>query len=168
MQIANSFYDLQATTIQGTPVSFDEYRGKVSLVVNTACNCGIALKNYDLIKKIMSNYPMVQIMLFPSKLNSWIDQEHGEKEKIIQNMKDAGVFDKATVFEKTVANGDENAPLGWLAHRAPGILGTTMIKWNFTKFLVSKSGKNVVRFSPNDDDYNKLAKAIQDFLDEQQ
>lgn len=163
MELANSFYDLQATTIHGVPVSFDKYRGKVCLVMNTACNCGLALKNYELIKKIMSGHPEVEILLFPSKLNSLFDQEHKEKEKTIQKMKEAGVFDKSTVFEKTVANGGENEPLGWLARRAPGILGTVMIKWNFTKFLVSKSGKHVVRFSPNDD-YDKLVKVLEEFL----
>jgi glutathione peroxidase len=38
----------------------------------------------------------------------------------------------------------------FLKKEQPGILGTTSIKWNFTKFLVDANGKVLERFSPTD------------------
>lgn len=36
----------------------------------------------------------------------------------------------------------------YLKERAKGVLGTEAIKWNFTKFLVSKDGETIVRYAP--------------------
>ena len=38
----------------------------------------------------------------------------------------------------------------WLVKEAPGILGTTSIKWNFTKFLIGKKGQVLGRYAPTD------------------
>jgi len=49
-------------------------------------------------------------------------------------------------------NGSNADPLyQWLKEQAPGILGTELIKWNFTKFLVGKDGKVIKRYAPNDE-----------------
>jgi glutathione peroxidase len=37
-----------------------------------------------------------------------------------------------------------------LKAQAPGVLGTTAIKWNFTKFLVNRDGRVLTRYSPRD------------------
>ena len=48
-------------------------------------------------------------------------------------------------------NGDGAAPVyKFLKSAKPGLLGTEAIKWNFTKFLVDRSGKVLERFAPND------------------
>jgi glutathione peroxidase len=53
------------------------------------------------------------------------------------------------VFEKIDVNGDNAHPLyRWLKEAAPGVLGSKSIKWNFTKFLVDRSGKVVGRYAP--------------------
>jgi glutathione peroxidase len=53
------------------------------------------------------------------------------------------------MFEKVDVNGDTTHPLyQWLKHSAPGLLGTEKIKWNFTKFLIDRSGKVIARFAP--------------------
>ena len=50
---------------------------------------------------------------------------------------------------KIDVNGDEAAPIyRHLKDEAPGLLGTKKIKWNFTKFLVDRSGKVVKRYAP--------------------
>jgi glutathione peroxidase len=55
------------------------------------------------------------------------------------------------VFKKIDVNGDSVDPLfQFLKKEQPGILGTTSIKWNFTKFLVDADGKVLERFSPTD------------------
>lgn len=53
------------------------------------------------------------------------------------------------LFDKIDVNGDTAHPLFvTLKDRAPGIFGTRAIKWNFTKFLVSRGGREVQRFAP--------------------
>jgi glutathione peroxidase len=53
------------------------------------------------------------------------------------------------MFEKVDVNGANAHPLyRWLEAEAPGVLGTQGIKWNFTKFLIDRSGKVIDRFAP--------------------
>jgi glutathione peroxidase len=53
------------------------------------------------------------------------------------------------MFSKVDVNGSQTHPLfAFLKKNAPGILGTEAIKWNFTKFLVSRSGKVIDRYAP--------------------
>ena len=54
-----------------------------------------------------------------------------------------------TIFNKIEVNGAHADPLfEYLKSSAPGIFGTTAIKWNFTKFLIDQTGSNVQRFAP--------------------
>ena len=53
------------------------------------------------------------------------------------------------MFAKVEVNGSDADPLfKYLKAEAPGLLGSTGIKWNFTKFLVSRKGKVLERFAP--------------------
>ena len=55
------------------------------------------------------------------------------------------------MMEKIEVNGTGAAPLyQWLTKEAPGLLGSTAIKWNFTKFLVGKDGQVLKRYAPLD------------------
>ena len=55
------------------------------------------------------------------------------------------------LMAKIDVNGDEAPPLyDWLKSEAPGLLGTTRVKWNFTKFLVDRSGEVVRRYGSTD------------------
>ena len=54
-----------------------------------------------------------------------------------------------TIFNKIEVNGSDADPLfEYLKMSAPGIFGTTAIKWNFTKFLIDQTGSNIKRFAP--------------------
>ncbi len=55
------------------------------------------------------------------------------------------------MMEKINVNGSDAHPVyQWLKSQAPGLLGTEGIKWNFTKFLVSKEGQVIKRYAPQD------------------
>jgi len=55
-------------------------------------------------------------------------------------------------MSKVDVNGAEAHPLWqWLKHEKRGLLGTELIKWNFTKFLVGKDGQVIERYAPNDE-----------------
>jgi glutathione peroxidase len=62
---------------------------------------------------------------------------------------------------KIEVNGVAADPLfQWLTQEAPGLLGSTAVKWNFTKFLVGKDGQVIRRYAPQDAPAN-LAKDIE-------
>lgn len=53
------------------------------------------------------------------------------------------------MFMKVNVNGKGTHPLyKWLKRKAPGLLGVQLIPWNFTKFLVDRSGKVIERYAP--------------------
>jgi glutathione peroxidase len=53
------------------------------------------------------------------------------------------------MFAKIDVNGDATRPLyAWLKDAQPGLLGSTAIKWNFTKFLVDRTGAVTARYAP--------------------
>jgi glutathione peroxidase len=55
------------------------------------------------------------------------------------------------MMEKIEVNGSGATPLyKWLTKEAPGLLGSTAIKWNFTKFLIGKDGRVLKRYAPMD------------------
>ncbi|MCA1770642.1 MAG: glutathione peroxidase, partial [Halomonas sp.] len=70
------------------------------------------------------------------------------------------------LMEKVRVNGAGAHPLFVeLRNEAPGVLGTTAIKWNFTKFLVGRDGRVIRRFSPRDGE-DVLSEALELALDE--
>jgi len=55
------------------------------------------------------------------------------------------------MFSKIDVNGPNEHPLyTTLKRKAPGLLGTTSVKWNFTKFLVARDGAVLTRYAPRD------------------
>ncbi|KAI5189762.1 glutathione peroxidase [Nematocida sp. AWRm77] len=160
------FYSFSANTIKtNTPVEFETFKGKVCIVSNTACKCGYAADNFETFRAIKTAHPEVELLLFPSsiKMLTTIDQEHGTDEETIQRLKDEKLYDVSHVFAKTKVNSDSNV-IGWLAKKAPGVMGTTWIKWNFTKFLVSADGTLIKRYGPSSN-YKDMEKDIVSFLE---
>jgi len=54
-----------------------------------------------------------------------------------------------------MAKADVNGPNAsalyqWLTREKPGLLGSTAIKWNFTKFLIGRDGRVIRRYAPLD------------------
>eukprot|EP01064_Diplonema_japonicum_P032931 TRINITY_DN633_c0_g1_i1.p1 TRINITY_DN633_c0_g1~~TRINITY_DN633_c0_g1_i1.p1 ORF type:complete len:118 (+),score=32.69 TRINITY_DN633_c0_g1_i1:207-560(+) len=88
-----------------------------------------------------------EIIAFPC--NQFGSQEPGSNEEVKEFAGKYG-FEKV-LMAKIDVNGDNAHPMWkWMQKELPGILGTTAIKWNFSKFLVDKDGKLVKRFSPTD------------------
>ena len=49
------FYDIVEKQLDGTMLSFDEFRGKVVYIVNVASECGYTESNYNLLKRLTSH-----------------------------------------------------------------------------------------------------------------
>lgn len=143
-----SVYDFSTKTLNGKPLRLADYRGKVLLLVNTASDCGFT-PQYAGLERLWEEYGRKGLAVIGFPCNQFGKQEQGSEAEI-------GAFCKKNygvtfpLSRKVDVNGPAAHPL-WkhLAKVAPGLLGTTAIKWNFTKFLVDREGKVVERFAPS-------------------
>ena len=131
----------------GSPVSLDRYAGQVLLIVNTASKCGFT-PQYDGLEALHRRYAPrgFEVLGFPC--NQFGAQEPGDAAEIASFC--SLTYDVTfPVFAKIEVNGAGADPLfERLKREAPGVLGSTAIKWNFTKFLVDRTGKVVQRYAP--------------------
>ena len=146
---AMSIYDFEVKDINGNDVSMSKYKGKVLLIVNVASKCGFT-NQYEGLEKLYQKYKKYgfEILGFPS--NQFMNQEPGTNKEIQEFCRlTYGVqFD---MFAKVDVNGDDAIPLyKYLKEEAKGTLGTSAIKWNFTKFLINSEGKVIQRYGSVD------------------
>jgi glutathione peroxidase len=144
-----SVYDFTAKEESGKELSLKEFEGKVLLVVNTASACGFT-PQYEGLQELYEKFREqgFEILAFPC--NQFGAQEPGTDQEI-KSFCERNYGVQFRVFSKIEVNGSEAHPLfQFLKHEAPGLLGTEAIKWNFTKFLVSRSGRVVKRYAPQD------------------
>jgi len=148
--------------LDGSAENLQDYAGKTLLIVNVASNCGFTSQYRDLQNLYTANHAKgLEILGFPC--NQFGAQEPGSAEQI-QNFCSTNYGVTFPMFEKIEVNGDSTHPLYiYLKEQAPGILGTTGIKWNFTKFVVSKDGQSITRLA-SADGASKMAEAIQKLL----
>lgn len=144
-----SIYDFSATTIDGAEQSLSTYRGKTLLIVNVASKCGFTPQYEGLEKLYRDNHDRGLVVLgFPC--DQFGHQEPGNADEI-KNFCSLNYDVTFPMFEKIDVNGANTHPLyKFLKKEAKGLLGSEAIKWNFTKFLVDKSGKVVRRYAPTD------------------
>ena len=131
----------------GHAFALKEYDGCVVLAVNTASACGFTPQYKDLQALHERYYDQgLRVIAFPC--NQFLKQESGSNEEIKTFCERFSV--SFPVMGKIEVNGENADPLWlWLRRQAPGFLGSTSIKWNFTKFLIARDGRTVQRFAPN-------------------
>ncbi|TAK09531.1 MAG: glutathione peroxidase [Candidatus Manganitrophaceae bacterium] len=142
-----SIYEFKARTIGGEEISLDQYKGKTLLIVNTASECGYT-PQYAGLEALYKKYRDRGFAVLGFPCNQFGRQEPGTEAQIQAFcQKNYGVT--FPMFAKVDVNGDRAHPLfDYLKKSLPGILNTEPIKWNFTKFLVDRSGKPIERFAP--------------------
>ena len=145
----STLYDYTVDDIHGKPVKLDRYKGKVVLVVNTASKCGFT-PQYKGLEALYEKYHAKGLEVLGFPCNQFGAQEPGSEAEIEQFCElNYGVT--FPMFAKVDVNGKNTAPVyEYLKSAKPGLLGSEAIKWNFTKFLVDRSGKVIARFAPND------------------
>jgi glutathione peroxidase len=140
-------FDFTVTDIRDRPVSLTDYKGKVLLIVNTASQCGFTPQYKDL-QALYERFKDRDFALLGFPCNQFGAQEPGSNAQI-QQFCDSSFNITFPLFAKIDVNGEQAAPLyKYLRGAAPGVLGSERIKWNFTKFLVSKDGQLVRRYAP--------------------
>jgi glutathione peroxidase len=144
----SDLYAFSARTLAGQPVELSQYRGQVLLIVNTASECGFT-PQYEGLQKLHTQFAQrgLQVLGFPC--NQFGHQEPGSSASIGEFCESKyGV--SFPMFEKIDVNGEQAHPLyRYLTAQKPGLLGLKRIKWNFTKFLVDRSGQPVKRYGPS-------------------
>jgi len=144
----NNFYDFTAEDIGGKLIKLDKYQGQLVLVVNVASHCGFT-PQYDGLEKLYKDYKDKGLVILAFPCNQFAGQEPGDAAEIASFCKlNYGVT--FPIFAKVNVNGKEAHPLyNYLKSELPDILGAR-IKWNFTKFLIDRTGKPIKRFAPID------------------
>lgn len=139
--------DFTATTLTGEDVSLADFGGQVTLVVNTASQCGFT-PQYAGLEELYKRYQDQGFAVLGFPCNQFGHQEPGEAGEI-------GEFCEThygvtfPMFAKVDVNGKNAHPLyQWLKSEAGGMLGSA-IKWNFTKFLVGRDGHVIARYGSN-------------------
>jgi len=141
-----SLYDFEAKTIQDQVFRFADYKDQPFLIINTARKCGFAGQMNEL-EALHQSYKNQGLMVVAFPCNQFGGQEPGSDEEIAQQC-EMSFHTTFQMMSKIDVNGNTAHPLyQWLTSEAPGLLGSEVIKWNFTKFLIDKSGKVVERFS---------------------
>jgi len=162
---AENVYDFTLPSIDGEATSLASYKGKVILLVNVASRCGFT-PQYSALESIYEKYKDQGFVILGFPANNFGGQEPGTNAEIKSfcTLKYNVTF---PMFAKVSVKGADCTPLyQYLTQQAnPSLAGD--IKWNFTKFLVDRSGKVVARFeSPVKPDSPEVTAAIEKLLKE--
>ena len=142
-------YDFTARTIDGVERTLSDYRGKALLVVNVASKCGFTPQyaGLEALHRKLSERGFA-VLGFPC--DQFGHQEPGDEAEI-KDFCSRNYDVTFPLFAKIEVNGGDAHPLyQWLKSEKAGVLGTEAIKWNFTKFLIDRSGQVERRYAPTD------------------
>jgi glutathione peroxidase len=155
-------YEYAAKTIDGGEQKLDAYKGKVMLVVNVASKCGFT-PQYKGLEALYRKYKDQGLVILGFPCDQFGHQEPGDENEI-KNFCSLNYDVSFPLYAKIEVNGANAHPLyKFLKSEQPGVLGSEGIKWNFTKFLVDRSGKVVKRYGSVDTP-EKIDKDIAELL----
>ncbi len=169
---AQSIYDFKVMNDEGQEVSLSDYKGKVLLIVNTATRCGFT-PQYNELETLYMKYHSEGLEILDFPCNQFGQQAPGTIEEIHQFCT-ANFKIQFPQFDKIEVNGENEAPLYTYLKAQKGFSGFDLndktgkfmdemlrkqdagydkksdIKWNFTKFLISRDGHVIKRYEPTD------------------
>ena len=157
-------YTTPVTQIDGTETDLSGYSGQVLLIVNTASACGYT-PQYRGLQALYQRFKDQGFAVLGFPCNQFGSQEPGTADEI-QDFCEKKFSVTFPLFAKIDVNGPDTHPLyQQLKSAKPGLLGSQDIKWNFTKFLVSRDGQVQKRYGSQKDP-NDLEPAILEALGE--
>jgi len=145
-KVPSSIFQFEALDIDGNKVSLDRFSGKVCLVVNVASKWGSTKVSYEELQALYEKYHSAgfEVLAFPC--NQFGGQEPGTNPEI-KEFATKRFNVTFTLFSKVNVNGKDVHPLWeFLKNEKTGLLGTSAIKWNFTKFLCNRRGVPINRY----------------------
>ena len=142
-------YDFTAQDIDGRERTLSEFAGRALLIVNVASKCGFT-PQYQGLEALWRKRRDEGFAVLGFPCDQFGHQEPGDEAEI-KKFCSLNYDVTFPLFAKIEVNGAGAHPLYlWLKGEKPGVFGTEAIKWNFTKFLVDRSGQVVKRFAPAD------------------
>src|SRR5713226_9984411 len=143
----NSIYDFSLKDIDHKEVNLGQYRGKVVLVVNVASRCGYT-PQYEGLQKVYMKYKDRGFVILGFPANNFMAQEPGTDEEI-KTFCSAKYNVTFPIFSKISVKGDDIHPLyRFLTSKETNPEFAGDIKWNFSKFLVDRTGNVDQEFEP--------------------
>lgn len=145
------------TSIEGEEVALEDFKGQVLLIVNTASRCGLT-PQYEALQALYEARHEDGLVVLGFPANNFGGQEPGTDAQILEFCTER--FEVSfPLFSKISVKGEDAHPLYAQLAELPEPLGGEP-KWNFTKFLVDRSGHVVARFEPRTrpDDPEMVAK----------
>jgi len=141
-----SIYDFSAKSLAGEDTPLRQFEGKVLLIVNTASACGFT-PQYKGLEALQQKHGARGFSVLGFPCNQFGRQEPGNAAEIGQFCA-TNYAVSFPMFDKIDVNGNNAHPLyQYLRREKSGLLGSS-IKWNFTKFLIDRSGQVVGRYAP--------------------
>ena len=144
-----SIYDFSPLQMDGKPLPLKRFKGRAMLIVNTASACGFT-PQFAGLEALHQAYADKGLVVLGFPCNQFGGQDPGSNDEIASFcQRNYGV--QFPMLARIDVKGEQAAPLWqWLSAQAPGLLGSTSIKWNFTKFLVGRDGEVIRRYAPTD------------------
>ena len=178
----NNIYGYKAIASNGQEIDFAQFEGKVLLIVNTASKCGFT-PQFDGLEKLNEKYRDRGLVIIGFPCNQFKEQDPGSDSQIeefcrlnygvtfrIMKKIDVNGKDEHPIFAYLKAQAPDEEYKGLKAKGAAALFKTLSksvekdsdIKWNFTKFLISRDGKTVKRFAPTTEpaDFEKDIEAM--------
>ena len=141
-----TIYDFKAVTSKGAELDFAQFRGKVLLIVNTASKCGFT-PQFQGLEELNQRYKERGLVVIGFPCNQFAHQDPGTDSEI-EGFCQLNYGVTFQIMKKIDVNGDGAHPIfKYLKNEAKGIFGNA-IKWNFTKFLISRDGATIKRYAP--------------------
>ncbi len=141
-----TIYDFKALTSKGKELDFSQFEGKVLLIVNTASKCGFT-PQFEGLEELNKKYKEQGLVIIGFPCNQFGHQDPGSDEEISGFCQlNYGV--SFQIMKKVDVNGKNADPIFKYLKKEAGGFMTDAIKWNFTKFLVSRDGKTIKRYAP--------------------
>ncbi|CAK0770075.1 putative phospholipid hydroperoxide glutathione peroxidase 6, mitochondrial [Coccomyxa viridis] len=139
----DTLYDYTVKDADGRDVKLSQYKGKVILVVNVASQCGFT-PQYKELAELDSKYKSKGLVILGFPCNQFGGQEPGSNAEVKKFAQARGA--KFPIMAKVDVNGSKADPVFSFLKSKQGGLLTSDLKWNFTKFLVSREGDVVKRY----------------------
>ncbi len=147
---ASSIYDFQMEDINGRPVSLQEYRGKVLLIVNVASRCGYTYQ-YEGLEALYREYGGRGLVVLGFPANDFLGQEPGSNEQI-KEFCTLNYEVSFPLFSKIHVKGRGAHPLyRFLTDKRTNPRFAGGITWNFNKFLIGRDGTVLDRFATKEE-----------------
>lgn len=146
MDEISKIYDIEAKTIQGKIIKLAEYKDRVLLIVNTASKCGL-VKQFAELQQLYQSYGEKGLTVLGFPANNFMNQEP-KTEREIEEFVQSGYGITFPMFSKISVRGKEIHPL--YKHLTDSVSNPVFkgkITWNFNKFLISREGEIIGRFS---------------------